>query len=138
MVNWFSMDMPEKNINAHSVLSLAYLGDAVYELMVRAWLMKRSALRSGELHRSAVEYVKAPAQAELVKKLLPLMTEEELAVFRRGRNCHVNSVPHNAEKGDYHAATGLEALFGYLYLQGKTERLCELFSVLTEEDCHAD
>ena len=134
MENWFQMNMPESEINAHSSLSLAYLGDAVFELMVRSWLMQRQAARSGELHKTAVNYVKAPAQAEYAKKLLPILTEEELGVYKRGRNCHVNSVPHGANKGDYHAATGLEMLFGYLYLKGQTARLGELFAVLTEEE----
>lgn len=133
MYNYFKMEMDEKDINARANLSLAYLGDAVYELMVRTWLLKNSSIKAGELHKTAVGYVKASAQAKFSMKLLPLLSEKERAVFKRGRNCHVNSVPQNAEKSEYHMATGMEALFGYLYLSGETERLCELFDIIIGE-----
>ena len=87
----------------------------------------------GELHRLTVARVRAEAQARTVEKLLPLLTEEELALYRRGRNTHVNSVPHNAELKDYHAATGLEALFGWLFLQGRLDRIEALFAAAAED-----
>ena len=86
-----------------------------------------------QLHRLTVERVRAEAQAQAVEKLLPCFTEDELAVYRRGRNAKVNSVPHHADVSQYHAATGLEALFGWLYLQGRTERIAELFAAVTED-----
>ena len=134
MYDYFNMDVPEKDINQHGSLSLAYLGDAVYELLVRAWLLRRPAMKTGELHKEAVEHVKAAAQARLAERLVPVLTEEEEAVFRRGRNTRVNSVPHSADISQYHAATGLECLFGYLYLRGRTDRLCELFDMAAGED----
>ena len=86
-----------------------------------------------QLHRLTVEQVRAEAQAEAAKKLLPHLDEEELAVYKRGRNTKVNSAPHHAEIAQYHAATGLEALFGWLYLQGRNERIGELFTIIMEE-----
>ena len=133
MYDYFNMNMPEREVNAQANLSLAYLGDAVYELLVRAHLMKNAALRASELHREAVQLVSAPSQARFAEKLLPVLTEEEFSVYKRGRNCHVNSVPQNADISQYHAATGLECLFGWLYLRGETERLCGLFSVIAED-----
>jgi ribonuclease-3 family protein len=89
------------------------------------------------LHRATVELVKAPAQAQRAEKILPLLTEEELAVFKRGRNANVNSIPHNASRGDYLRATALECLLGHLYLNGEKERINELFTLMMEEDSHA-
>ena len=85
------------------------------------------------LHLKTVSLVNAKAQAKAVEKLLPNLEEEELAVFKRGRNAKVNSEPQKASEGEYHSATGLEALFGWLYLQGKTERINELYAVIMGE-----
>jgi ribonuclease-3 family protein len=112
---------------------LAHLGDAVYELMVRVWLCEHGKCTSGGLHRAAVSYVNAPRQARMAEKLMPLLTEEEQAVYKRGRNTKVNSIPKNANPGEYHAATGLEALLGYLYLHGRQERINELFKIMMED-----
>ena len=117
-----------------SMLGLAHVGDAAFELMVRGMLCSQGHSSVGELHKLTVSHVNAPAQADAVKKILPILTEDEQTVFKRGRNAKVNSVPHNAQLSQYHAATGLEALFGWLFLQGKTERLNELFSIMTEDD----
>ena len=87
-----------------------------------------------QLHKQTVSYVNAPAQARAAEKILPLLDAEEASVYRRGRNAKVNSVPHNADIGQYHAATGLEALFGWLYLQGRTERVEELFRAIMEAE----
>ena len=113
------------------MLGLAHIGDAVYELMTRAALCGEGHTAAAELHRLTTARVNASAQAEAAGRILPVLTEEESAIFRRGRNTHVNSVPHAANVGQYHAATGLEALFGWLYLQGRTERLNELFCLLS-------
>ncbi|MBE6827732.1 MAG: ribonuclease III [Ruminococcaceae bacterium] len=116
--------------NQYNSLSLAFLGDAVYSLMVRERLIKDSGLSAGRLHKMSVESVNAAAQSEAMHRILPLLTEEENDVFRRARNSHPHHVPKNQETGDYHYATALEALFGYLYLEKKYDRLNELFEVI--------
>ena len=125
--------LPMKEVNQINMLALAHVGDAVYELLVRSMLCRSMSASVMQLHRLTVERVRAEAQAEAVQKLLPLLTEEELAVYKRGRNTKVNSAPHHADIAQYHAATGLEALFGWLYLLGRTERIEELFSAIAEE-----
>lgn len=116
-----------QQINAMSALALAHIGDAVFELLVRTKLCTDGYTRNGNLHRETVERVCAPAQAALTEKLLPLLTPDELAFYRRGRNAHVHGIPKNATHAQYAKATGLEALFGALYLMGRTDRLNELF-----------
>ena len=86
-----------------------------------------------KLHRDTIHMVKATSQAKFVEKLLPLLSEEELAFYRRGKNSHVHAVPKSATPAEYAKATGLEALFGALYLMGRTERLNELFKAVMEE-----
>ena len=125
--------LSEKEANQINMLALAHVGDAVYELLVRSMLCSAKNAPVMQLHRLTVKKVCAEAQAAAAEKLLPRLTEEELAVYKRGRNTKVNSAPHHADIGQYHAATGLEALFGWLYLQGKTERIEELFSAILEE-----
>ena len=115
-------------------LALAFVGDGVFELLVREKLCCESRLPVSALHRQAVEQVCARRQAEDGRRLQSLLTEEEQEVYRRGRNARVHHVPKNAAVADYHAATALEALFGYLYLQGKGERVHELFAALLEEN----
>ena len=119
---------------SHNTLTLAFLGDAVYSLMVREKLVKSSALNAGKLHRLAVDKVNAAAQSESAKKILPHLTDDELEIFKRGRNAHPHHSPKNQSEGDYHYATGLEALFGQLYLDGKTDRLNELFEIINNEE----
>ena len=134
MTDYFHLDASPGQIQAISTLGLAHLGDGVFELMVRSWLCLHGKAPSKGLHRAAVRYVAAPAQARAAERLLPLLGEEEGDVFRRGRNTSPHSVPQNASRADYQAATGLEALFGWLWLQGRTERLNELFAVVMEEE----
>ncbi len=122
-----------ENANRYNTLALAFLGDAVYSLMVRERLVKNSALAAGKLHRMSVDEVNAKAQSEGAKKLLPVLNDEETDIFKRGRNAHPHHSPKNQSEGDYHYATGLEALFGYLYLEGKTDRLNELFDIINKE-----
>lgn len=133
-MNYFSPEMQTQNINKISMLGLAHVGDAVYELLVRTYLCDQGHSSVSELHRLTVSMVNAPAQARAAEKLIPALTEEELSVYRRGRNTRVNSVPHNADTGQYHAATGVEALFGWLYLQGRLERIEELFGLVTGKE----
>ena len=132
-MNYFSPQMTEHELNRISMLGLAHIGDGVYELLIRTMLCTAGRAAVGELHRLTVAHVKAPAQAKAMEKLLPLLTEEELALYRRGRNAHVHGVPQGASVGEYHAATGLEALFGWLYLQGRLERLNALFVAAMED-----
>ena len=137
MENYFHLRLPEDDIRNISSIGLAHLGDAVYELMVRSWLCAHGKATGKGLHRAAVELVRAEAQAARVEKILPLLTEEEAAVYKRGRNAHVNSIPPKASRSEYLKATALESLFGYLYLHGEIERINALFCVMMEEDTYA-
>lgn len=129
--------LTQEALAAISTLGLAYIGDGVYELMVRTWLVSNGGLQAGAMHKAAVSYVKASAQAKAVKAIMDHLTPEEMALYKRGRNTKVGSVPQGASLGDYHAATGLEALFGYLYLSGNTDRAKQLFAHIMEDDtCH--
>ena len=119
-------------INEISVLGLAHVGDAVYELLVRSMLCLDGKKKANDLHKRTVSIVNAPAQAQAAQRLIPYLTDEELTVYKRARNSKVNSVPHSADIAQYHAATGLEALLGWLYLQGRTERVSELFEICAE------
>ena len=119
--------------NSLSMLALAHVGDAVYELLIRSMLASAGPSVMQELHRKTVSFVRAEAQAEAAQKILPLLDEAEAAVYRRGRNSRVHGIPAHANPAEYHSATGLEALFGWLYLQGMTERIGQLFTAITEE-----
>ncbi len=127
----FFPEMPVQDVNKISMLGLAHVGDAVYELLYRSKLCTDGHTAVAEMHRMTVAFVRAEAQAEAAAKLLPVLTTEEASVYKRGRNAKVNSVPHNADIGQYHAATGLEAMFGWLYLLGRIERINELFNIIT-------
>lgn len=113
----------EQDLRAYSPLTLAYLGDAVYELVIRSVVVERANRSANDLHKEAVKYVKAQAQAKIIEALLELLTEEELAVYKRGRNAKSYTMAKNATMSDYRKATGLEALMGFLYLSGQTKRL---------------
>ena len=113
-------------------LGFAYLGDAVYEVMVRAWLCLHGKLTPGRQHKAALAYVAAPRQAALLERILPLLTQEEAQVLKRGRNASPHSYPKGATRQEYLAATGLETLFGWLYLRGETDRLNTLFETMME------
>ena len=134
MLNCFNIHLTDDEIKNISNLGLAHLGDAVYELMVRSWLCKNGGSTSKGLHHAAVSYVAAPSQAKAVEKIMPHLNDEEKAVYKRGRNTKVNSVPHRATLEEYHAATGFEALFGYIYLHGDLVRLNTLFDIIMEEN----
>lgn len=109
--------------------SLAYLGDAVIELLVRKMLVERGSGNLGAMNREADGLVRAAAQSLAIDRLLPHLTEEETAVYKLGRNTHSHTVPKSAKVSDYRKATGMEALFGYLYLSGSNERMTELFDI---------
>ena len=131
-MDYFSATLSDDAIRAISSIGLAHLGDAVYELLVRTWLCVHGKATGKGLHRATVAIVCANKQAELSEKILPLLTESEHDVFRRGRNANVHTVPHSADRATYQTATALEALFGWLYLRGERERINELFSVMME------
>ncbi len=119
----------EGQAKQYSPLTLAYLGDGVYELLVRETLVLRDNRPNGQLHREALHFVSATAQSNGLETVLPLLTETEEAIFKRGRNS--DAVGHrNSDVIQYKRATGLETLFGYLYLTGQTERLEELFQTI--------
>ena len=121
----YQMDV---DVHTSSPLALAFVGDGVYSLMVRERLLSQANRPVNDLHRLAVAEVRAEAQAAAIKRILPLLTEQEEAIFKRGRNAHT------ARSGaDYHNATGLEALFGYLYLSDRIDRVRELFALCVEE-----
>ena len=128
--------MSEAELGALSILGLAHMGDSVYELLVRTWLCTHGRLTSRNLHQEAVRFVSAPAQARAAATILPCLSDAETAVYKRGRNTRVHSIPQHASVSEYHAATGLEALFGWLYLRGELDRLEKLFHIILE-DAHA-
>lgn len=134
MTDYFHLDMPREELLNLSSLGLAHLGDSVFEVMIRSWLCLSGKAKAKDLHRATVKYVAAPAQAAMSQRILPMLTEEESDVFRRGRNTAPHSVPKAASRGEYQTATALEALFGWLYLQGRTERLNELFAAMLSEE----
>lgn len=131
--DYFCPHMELRDINNISMLGLAHIGDGVYELLTRTMLCADGNKKVTDLHKKTVAIVNAPAQAKAAEKLMPILNSDELAVYKRGRNAKVNSVPQKADIGQYHAATGLEALFGWLYLQGMTERINELYAVCVED-----
>jgi ribonuclease-3 family protein len=126
------MNFTPAEVNAISNLGLAHMGDCVFEILCRGYLCSRGDKTVDKLHRDTINMVKATSQAKFVDKLLPLLTEEELSYYRRGKNAHVHAVPKSATPAQYAKATGLEALFGALYLAGKTDRINELFKAVME------
>lgn len=130
MTDFFDINMQIDDINVISNLGLAHIGDAVFEIMVRSWLILQGKATSKGLHKATVYFVKAPSQAAMSARIQDMLTEEEAGVFRRARNASPHSVPKAASREEYQLATAVEALFGYLYLQGKKERLNELFAAM--------
>lgn len=117
-----------------SPIVLAYIGDAVFEVYIRQMLIAKVVRKPNELHRAAVRYVSAAAQAKLLRRWEPLLTEEEADIARRGRNAKSGQPPKNADPGDYRHATGLECLVGYLYYRGERDRLETLISLAFADD----
>ena len=120
----------EINPKQLSPLNLAFIGDCVYEMLVRERLVVDANRPVNDLHRESVKFVSAKAQPQAFEKIKDCLTDEEMAVFKRGRNAKVGHSPKSATEGEYHCATGVEALFGYLYLQNKTDRIKELFCII--------
>lgn len=130
MTDHFNPHLSPEDVGAISSIGLAHMGDAVYEILVRTWLCAHGKATGKGLHRATVALVCAPRQAELSQIILPLLTEEERSVFRRGRNANVHSIPVHASRAEYQQATALEALFGYLYLLGRKDRINQLFDAM--------
>lgn len=133
VMDYFHLEQSPDEIRAVSSLGLAHVGDCVYELMVRSWLCVHGKATNRGLHKATVKFVSATAQAAAARKILPLLSEDESDVFRRGRNSSPHTIPKSASREDYQAATAVEALFGYLWLRGETKRLNELFEHMMEE-----
>ena len=120
------MELPDRDLREYSPLVLAYMGDAIYELIIRTVLVKHGNMQVQKLHKKASSLVKAEAQANLIERILPLLTEEEVQIYKRGRNAKSCTKAKNATMIDYRKATGMEALAGYLYLKKDTQRLLDL------------
>jgi len=131
MTNTFLEQIPKnpKSISEMQILNLAYIGDAVFEIMVRTHIVNNNKSAAKELHKVAKSYVCAKAQAEMYRSLTEALSDEEMSVMRRGRNAKSQSKAKNASIGDYRYATGMEALFGYLYLKNEVARLMEIFEI---------
>ena len=124
----------EIDIKTMSPLTLAFVGDGVYELFVREYLVGKGNCPVRKLHAAKVDLVRCEYQAKILhERLIPVFTQDETDVYMRGRNAHVGHVPKNSQVADYHAATALEAVFGYLYLLGRIDRLRELFEIIIQE-----
>ena len=133
-MDYFAPKLSADELRGISAIGLAHMGDAVYELLVRTWLCVHGKATGKELHRATVALVCAPEQARRAQRILPLLTAEEETVFKRGRNAAVHAIPKNATTAQYHQATALECLLGWLYLRGDTDRVSALFDVMMEED----
>lgn len=133
MENRFQMNFTKAQVDAISNLGLAHVGDGVYELLVRGYLCTKGDHTVKNLHKDAVALVRASTQARFAEKILPELTQEEFAYYRRGKNAHTHGAPKGASPKEYAMATGLETLFGALYLYGRTERLSCLFEKGMEE-----
>lgn len=120
-------------LNSMSPLTLAFIGDGVYDLLVREYLVKQANRPVGKLNSLKVDIVNCKSQAESAKMILPFLSEEEVSVYKRGRNAQTNSASKHSTLSDYHSATGLEALFGYLYLKNDAERIKELFMMIIND-----
>ena len=133
MTDFLHPMMDEHALRQCSALALAHMGDSVYELMTRGWLIASGLVTSRNLHRETIRLVCAGAQAAGAHVIQPMLTEEEQAVFKRGRNANVHAIPQHASRAQYQKATALEALLGWLYLNGRRERINELFKIMMEE-----
>ena len=127
MDNLFEMEFDKHQVDAISNLGLAHVGDGVFELLVRTYLCAQGNHTVKNLHSNAVKLVQAGAQAKFAQRIVPMLTEEELSYYRRGKNTHTHAAPKSATPKEYAMATGLETLFGALYLYGRKDRLNELF-----------
>ena len=133
MENYFDITMTDDQLRAVSSIGLAHVGDAVFEILVRTWLCAHGKATGKGLHQATIRLVCAESQSEKTRRILPLLTEEEQSVFKRGRNAQVHTVPVHASRAQYGEATALEALLGWLWLKGRKARINELFCTMMEE-----
>ena len=122
-------ELEDTDIRTYSPLTLAYIGDAIYELVIRTILVEKGNTQVNKLHQRASKLVKASAQSEIIEKLKPYLTEEEMGIFKRGRNAKSFTMAKNASMSDYRRATGFEALMGHLYLTEQWDRMLELIKI---------
>lgn len=132
-MDYFNISLSKNEVSSQSILALAHLGDCVYELMVRTRICITAGMTNKAMHNETLKFVNADAQYDAYKRIKDILTPEEESIFMRGRNAHVRSAPKNVDPAKYHTATGLEAVFGALWLQGKHERLNELFSIIVND-----
>lgn len=118
--------IPDVDVRTYSPLVLAYIGDGIYDLIIRSLVVAKGNTKAGELHKRTSRIVKAQTQAEMIEQLLPMLNEEEADIYRRGRNAKSPTMAKNATMSDYRKATGFEALMGYLYLKDEFPRMVEL------------
>ena len=138
MQDYWNIELTEDQLRGISSIGLAHLGDAVYELLARTWLCAHGKATGKGLHRATIELVRAESQARRAEAILPMLTEEEQAVFRRGRNAQVHSIPAHASRAQYGTATAVEALLGWLYLKGRNDRANELFCAMMDMDMEGE
>lgn len=129
MIEFINREKEENEVNMLSPLTWAYVGDSVYELYIRTNLVNNTKLKPHKLHLESIKYVKAKAQAELLKKIEEILTDEEKDIVRRARNAENHHLPKNADPADYMYSTAFEGLIGYLYLTKKDERLSEILKL---------
>ena len=132
MESYFDIQLTDDQLRAISSIGLAHMGDAVFEILVRTWLCAHGKATGKGLHQATICLVCAESQAEKAERILPLLTEEEMAVFKRGRNAQVHTVPGHASRAQYGEATALEALLGWLWLRGQKDRIGQLFDNMME------
>ena len=126
-------NIPDVDVRTYSPLTLAYIGDGIYDLIIRSLVVAKGNTRASELHKRTSQIVKAKTQADMAEILLPMLTEEEADIYRRGRNAKSPTMAKNATMSDYRKATGFEALMGYLYLKDELPRMVELVKVGIEK-----
>ena len=132
-------ELEDTDIRSYSPLTLAYIGDAIYELVIRTILVEKGNTQVNKLHQRASKLVKASAQSEIIEKLKPYLTEEEMGIFKRGRNAKSFTMAKNASMSDYRRATGFEALMGHLYLTEQWDRMLELIKIgITEGEKYGE
>ena len=132
MESYFDIQLTDDQLRAISSIGLAHMGDAVFEILVRTWLCAHGKATGKGLHQATIRLVCAESQAEKAERILPLLTEEEMALFKRGRNAQVHTVPGHASRAQYGEATALEALLGWLWLRGQKDRIGQLFDNMME------
>ena len=132
MESYFDIQLTDDQLRAISSIGLAHMGDAVFEILVRTWLCAHGKATGKGLHQATIRLVCAESQAEKAERILPLLTEEEMAVFKRGRNAQLHTVPGHASRAQYGEATALEALLGWLWLRGQKDRIGQLFDNMRE------